>query len=323
MMTKSLQISYVTARDEPRIDWFLESLKRQLIPGDLVDVVIVDLFQSTRVLTVPEGLFVRHIEPKPTIWQGKHRITKDNWWAKSNALNTAIAVCNANYFACVDDRSILCPGWMQAVRDAMSFHYAVCGPYEKVIDLVASDGNIISYTEQRNGEIPSGKDNRLEYAHKYWRDMMFLQSPWKCPGEWWYGCSTALPLQWALEVNGFPEDMCDSLSAEDGPFGRLIENCGRPIYYDERLKILEDRTAGSDQRMRRSDFGPSPQDKSHAVLEKMRVRQGELGTQSLNSYDLSALRERTLKGEPWPMPTASHKDWWDGADIPAKFDGIP
>jgi len=109
MMTKSLQISYVTARDEPRIDWFLESLKRQLIPGDLVDVVIVDLFQSTRVLTVPEGLFVRHIEPKPTIWQGKHRITKDNWWAKSNAPITSRASMTARSCAPAGCRRFVTP----------------------------------------------------------------------------------------------------------------------------------------------------------------------------------------------------------------------
>ena len=49
-----------------------------------------------------------------------------------------------------------------------------------------------------------------------------------CGGGWLFGCTMALPLAWALEVNGF-EEGCDSLTGEDYIFGLMLDNSGRRI----------------------------------------------------------------------------------------------
>jgi glycosyltransferase involved in cell wall biosynthesis len=56
------------------------------------------------------------VPPKPTIWQGQHRVTKVNWWATSNARNTGIVLADHDYIVFCDDRSRLGPRWIDAVR---------------------------------------------------------------------------------------------------------------------------------------------------------------------------------------------------------------
>jgi hypothetical protein len=188
------------------------------------------------------------------------------------------------------------PPWLQSIREAMDGNYAVCGTYEKRHNMTVENGVI------KNGGIITGRDNRDTGRDPY---------PRTVDGGFWYGCTNALPLEWALNVGGYPEDVCDGLSFEDVPFGMLLRNNAYPIKFDARMKMIEDRTPDKlGPAMKRSDYGVSPNDKSHEVLKKFRTAKT-----SQNSYDIRAVREAVLRGEPFPPPSASHNEWFTGRPI--------
>lgn len=291
-MIKSLTIVYVTARHEPKIEWFLDSLRRET-GGD---------FSNTKIIIVstyiPETLYadIRTVPPKPTIWQGEHRITKEDWWAKCNALNTGIALCDTEWIAFVDDRCVLSHGWLQCIQDSMIHNYAVCGSYEKRANMKVENGEIID-----GGEL-LGQDIRTQRGF-----------PHRTAD--WYGGSGALPLEWCLRVNGFPEDVTDGLGFEDIAFGILLRNNHLELYYDSRMRIIEDRTPTEIGGALKRASKPSPTDdkfqaKDYRILDFMHS-----SVTSGNSYNLTELREKVLRGEPFPPPTASHQDWFDGENI--------
>lgn len=299
-MIKSLTIVYVTARKEPKIEWFSDSLWRET-GGDVSNtfVIIVDAFKTGSLpQDYNENKHVRHVLPKPTIWQGEHRITKEDWWAKCNALNTGIALCDTEWIAFVDDRSVLSHGWLQCIQDAMIHEYAVCGSYEKRANMKVTNGEITDA-----GEL-LGQDIRTQRGF-----------PHRTAD--WYGGSGALPLEWCLLVNGFPETYCDGLGFEDIQFGILLRNNLLPIYYDSRMRLIEDRTPGESYEgalKRASKPSPDPNDKYQAKDYRILSIMGDSKT-SGNSYDIRELRERVLRGEPFPPPTASKYDWFDNECI--------
>lgn len=290
---KDLTIAYITSRKDPKIEWFLDSLEKQ-VGQERVNLIVVQGPTENKAEHFKDsghGCFADVIfsSPKPTVWQGPSRLTKEDWWAKSNALNTAICLCRTEWIAFVDDRSVLMPGWLDRVKDAMDGDYAVCGSYEKHLNLKVENGVIVD-----EGTVDS-KDHRAQLNHPQ-------------PTRDWYGGHGALPLEWCLAVNGFSEDLCDGLGSEDSMFGVTLHNNRMPIRYDARMKIIEDRTQGEiDGALKRSDYGVSPNDKSHAIVNKFWGAKT-----SMNSYDIRELRDSVLSGNPFPPPTASDRDWFTG-----------
>lgn len=297
----SLTICYITAREKPCLEWFRDSIVPQIV--EPIDLIIVDSHcEKGDRFSFPLSPFndVKWVYPKPTVWQGKHRLTKEEWWAASNARNTGICLCKTDWIAFLDDRSVILPGYINSIREAMAGNYAVFGAYQKRTGLGVTDGVIT------HSGIVTGVDSREAYVMQYWSG----QAPSKCPGEWSFGCNLALPLEWALQVNGYDET-CDGLSMEDVIFGLQLQNNGFDLRYDYRMKIIEDRT-GSElgKPMRREDKGVSPNDKSHALLEKLRGLK-----RAANPFDIRQVREGALAGNPWPIPTGPTHDWYDSQPI--------
>jgi len=298
---KSLTIIYTTARQEPKIEWFLDSLASQL--GKEQVSVIVVWYDQPKEIYAPDNISLRYTAPKPSVWQGAARLTKQDWWAKSNALNTGIALARTDWIACVDDRCVLLPGWLNSIREAMVGRYAVCGSYEKRHGLKVEAGQITDPGTMDGTDVrsPKGRDHRE----------LLRNHVVKCVGGWWFGCCNALPLGWALAVNGYSEDLCDGLGMEDVCFGLTLEHSGFEIRYDPRMKAIQDRTPGElGKPMIRRDFGTSPDDKSHALLKKF-----QNAKTSGNSFDIRKLRESVLRGEPWPKPSAIDRDWYTGTPL--------
>lgn len=297
-----LSIGFITSRLDPLIHYFFDSLARQITPEYAIDVVVVDYFADeperkllignsfARSLTLPDVTLL-HVNCMPTVWQGKYQLTPEAWWCKSAYLNSFICLAKFSFLAMVDDRSVLNPNWLRCVCEAYENSYGVVGTYEKWARLKVENGLVISSDESEL----LGSDNRPQYDHA-------------TPTHDWYGGHCALPLEWCLQVNGFSSDVCDSLGSEDSMFGVTLRNSGFPMRYDARMKLLEDRTPGEiGGVLKRADKGISPLDKSHAIVDRFRG-----ATTSQNSYDIREVRENVQAGLPFPPPTASGQDWFDG-----------
>jgi glycosyltransferase involved in cell wall biosynthesis len=284
-----LTIAFITGRAEPRLDWMLKSLAPQVRSDDVIDVLVIDARGRT-----PQQLGaasrhdsnVRVALPKPTPWQGAHRITSCDWWAKSSAMNTALVLCDTDYIAFLDDCCRLGPKWLQTVRRGERRRRSVlAGTYSKI-----EHGKTV--LDHRAVRFPEGKKN--------------------CDDGWLYGCTFALPLEWALEVNGV-EEGCDGLGAEDYIFGFMLKNNGHRIDFKPDMEVTQQRgeifrPGDPGSSLRRADKGVSPNDKSHAALARFRTR-----TRTEFTPDLRALRAQRAAGKlVWPMPDPQMRDWYDG-----------
>lgn len=288
-----LSIGMITARKEPEIEWFLDSLERQKKPKDEIEVIIVDLLCESAV-NICEGVS-RH-PVKPSVWQGPHRLTMENWWAISSARNTFTCLAKHDFIAFTDDRCVLATTWLQAVRDAMEGNYAVAGSYEKRSGMKVENGKIIEPGEIIGVDFRNPKRQNLPPRKTYGGD--------------WFGCTSALPLEWVLEQNGHDERL-DSLGLEDVVFGNRLAQNGRVTMFDSRMKIIEDRTPEHCKDMpKRTDKGISPNDRSHAMLDKFGG-----GKRAGHPFDIRDVRNRALAGEPWPMPWGPTHDFWDGEPL--------
>jgi len=285
-----LTIAFITGRPEPHLDWLFASLQPQLIASDEIDVLVIDKQGRTHaeLMTSPQPypcVQVRIESPKPTPWQGRHRVTACDWWAKSAAMNTAFVLCDTDYIAFVDDCCRLGPQWLSSVRlGDQRRRSVIAGSYDK-----RENGALT--TDHRRQLEPKGKSN--------------------CGGGWLYGCTFALPLEWALEVNG-AEEGCDGMGSEDYIFGLQLENAGYRVDFQPKLFVTQERpdiaTIGDRVGLRRTDKGVSPNDKSNAALKRFGTRK-----RSEFTPDLRALRAQRAAGSlVWPLPDPDMRDWFDG-----------
>lgn len=299
----SLTIAYITARKDCRIQWFADSLVRQSKLG--FSVIVVDRFhdehgrQSDMCAAFLEAGYLgqkyRHVLPKPNVWNGPHRLTKEDWFAAASQRNTALCLCETTHIAYVDDLSVLMPDWLDAVNEAVAGNYIGCGAYKKVKNLVVKDGEPVGYVET-----PEGYDDRLRRVTE---DI----SP--CTGGWLYGCSLVAPVEDLLEVGGWPEYV-DGMGAEDYTLGIALTNAGKHLKYCRKMLTLEsDELHFVEPPMRKTDKGVSPNDKSHAAL---RIAQQSKYFPNYYPGGMRALREHVQAGGDFPTDQNPDRDWFDG-----------
>ena len=296
-----LTVVYITARAEPKVEWFLDSLARQVKFEDDIRPIIVDLYERP-IPNAKRDYFhsfplLKVVPIKPNIYQGKHRLFKEDWWAISTARNTGICLCETEWIAFCDDRCVLSAYWLDAVRAAQNHGYALAGSYEKWYGLQVVDGCIVG------AEKCTTKDHRDNG----------IAGPRKIPGQWWFGCTSALPVEWALKINGFAES-ADSLGLEDNIFGTMLQANGYPICFDNRMKIIEDRTPYACEGLpKRTDKGVSPNDRSHDLLNRLKdLKRAKHSFEPEFDYDLRDVRNIVQSGGKFPIPTGPTKDWYDG-----------
>lgn len=291
-----LTVAYITFRRFNRIEWFFESLARELkaTPCEL-NVVVVDYHAHERLEGMPMPCV--HVPPKPSVWQGEHRLTKRDYFAAANARNTALCYAPDGWIAYVDDLSILMPGWLSCVQRAMRENYIALGAYKKVKDLKMVDAPCrADYTV-----FPPGVDSRWNKGG---------DQPVVAAGSWLYGCSVAMPVEALLKVNGWNE-LCDSLGSEDYCTGIALEKAGYSFRYDRTMLTLESEEGHhTEPSLPRFDKGVSPKDKSHAILERI---MGDPHPVSPFYVDggLRCERNRVLRGQPFTIPTQPTHDWFD------------
>lgn len=290
-----LTIAFITARQEPHLPWLLDALEAQMRSDDQISILVVDALgrETYELDPIPPGI-ARPFEsfevvlPKPNIWQGKHKIAPRDFFANANARNTAICYCETDYIAFLDDRCKPCPTWLETVRKGeIERQSVICGPYDKLED--RPTGLFVSQDHRKTAK-PGGMRG--------------------CSGSWCFGGNFALPLEWLLEVNGH-EEGCDPTGQEDCVLGLMLANLGRRIDFVPAMAADQDRRGPVHPLdFPRLDKGPSPHDRSHALIDRFaKLRRTEF------TPDLRVLRERVLAGQPdpFPIPDPSHdyRDWWD------------
>lgn len=297
-----LTIAYMTNRKEPHIDWFFDSLHRELGGNyEGISIVIVDFYhpnafqkwkspEESKVL----GFTITSTLPKPNVWQGEHRLTKENYFAASNARNTAICYAYGSWICFVDDLSVLLPGWFKCVKEAMEQNYIALGAYKKVKNLVVENGEVKSFTEH-----PAGNDPRVGN----------LECAIPCQPNWLFGCSLVAPVEAFLEINGWPEAACDGMGYEDCVSGIALSKHGYQFRYDRRMMTYESEEHHYIEKpFIRSDPGVSPNDKSHAMLrmlENAKWFDNDFGMPTLRD-----LRAHVLNGGEFPVRLNPQHEWF-------------
>lgn len=311
-----LTVCYMTNRKDCRIEWLFDSLHRELAGNyENIKIVIVDFWcdgsferMSHIMRNAPANAKVVHVPVKPNVWQGKHRLTKENYFAASNARNTAICLAEDGWIAFVDDLSVLLPGWLEAVRRGMAENYIVLGAYKKVKDLVVDHGNVASFTP-----FPPGVDSRL--------NGLDLAKAHHVDGGWMFGCSVAGPVEAFLQINGFDED-CDSLGSEDYIAGIMLEKAGYKLMYDPRMMTYESEELHYlDKPFKRiikpysekSNF--KEKDASWAILNMVKFHGRQKAPNYFGEGGIRAVRQQVLAGEPFPITQIPQHDWRDGEPL--------
>lgn len=316
----SLTIVHLTNRKQACHQWFADSLCRQAEGKIDFDVVFVDSIiwsegqvRRDEVSAVVAGRFpFRHSPPKPTVWQGPTRLTKEDWFAASNARNTGFCLASGDYIMFVDDLSVLLPGWLNNVRHAAQHRYIVGGCYKKVEELTIENGEIKHFKE-----IAGGTDCRM------WRGTAKGITQMN-PGEL-YGCSFGVPLEAVLQTNG-QDEIYDGGGYEDTALGFCLANNGwrDKMFYNINIGTLEDGPLhGQGKPARREDFGTHPNNCSHALsYGKITCPSGRRFPGAFNqdgayrravgnNFNIDELRQSVLNGGSFPVPTEPSRHYWD------------
>jgi hypothetical protein len=315
----TLNIAWITGRKNGCFEWFADSLRRET-GGDYTDirVIVVDFWAEPN--RSEDGSMFKRIlyfgdervganavitPPKPCVWQGPHRLTSKDYFAASNARNTAICYAKDGWIAFVDDLSVLMPGWLKAAREAIAQNYIACGAYQKVCSLIVEDGLAKSWDSPPRGVDPrwvTGDDAKAV----------------DCPGCYLFGCSVLAPVEAFLKINGWPE-ACDStgVGAEDPFTGNTLEATGHKLKYDRRMFTLESEELHHiGNQMHRCDKGNigTPDSKSHACV-RMLTGAKRFDNDFHEYPDLAALRQHILAGGEFPLPRNPRHDWYSGQSL--------
>ena len=283
-----ITIAFITARDYPHVDLLIRGIEAQAKKRDDIELIVVDALgrPAREIGFYPIPAITKLVEttPKPTIWQGAHRLTEHDFFANANARNTALVLCSTDYICFVDDRCRPDKDWLAQVRrGAKRRDSVICGPCDRHEEWGIS-------VDHRRKQEPKGKK--------------------ACSGGWCYGGNHALPLEWALDVNGF-EEGCDPVGLEDCAFGHMLENAGRRIDFVAEMSLQLDRQGLAHPfGFPRLDNGTSPADKSHAIRDRFFGR-----ARTEFTPDLRELRAQHALGHPFPVPRDDARDWYDGMPV--------
>lgn len=295
-----LTIAYVTARREPRIEWFFGSLTAQ--GGNGIPIVVVDYWhrepgRADYIASRCPGAL--HVPPKPSVWQGPGRRTSVDYWALANAKNTAICYCRTNWLAYADDLSVLSPTWLSAVRRGMTHSdRATAGAFIKAATMTVDRGIVQSWAPS------TYLDCRAE-AGKH--------GPVKIRGNGLFGCSSLVPLEAWLTINGWDEDL-DSFGSEDCLAGLMIEKAGWAVWYDREMLTFEAQQEHSYLFRGTNKIAPPNQDPA-TPYHQFYAGKRDRAPNYFGPGGIRAMRQRILAGEPFPPAAEPTIDWRDGRPI--------
>lgn len=316
-----LTVCYVTARRDNHVRWFFDSLHRELgARYDDTDVVVVDFWaeaqrpgegwnareaDARRAAYPPRfrgpAAKLRVVPPAPNVWQGPFRRTRENFYAKSNALNTAVLHARGDHLLFLDDLGVLAPGFFGPVREARRYPRRIsCFAFDKHDAMEVSDGRILRSRPRQ----PRPQDDRLAAGSR----------PRRIAGPAAYGGALVVPMDVALAIDGWPQD-CDGMRSQDSAFGLVAANAGFEVFYDPRAMVVEgaDRHSDASVVMRGASaatIGGKAGGKTRKAVFLERCK----GLRRFANYygpgGLRARRKEVLQGGPVPRILEPRVDWF-------------
>lgn len=230
-----ISIAYITARREPMFRWFVESLILQYPDGKVTDeIIFVDAwieYSTTRraeLAAIVAGRFdYIHTPPKPSIWRGKHRKTKRNFYDSAGSKNTAFVVMSTEHCVMMDDLSYLLPGWLDHHRNAAINGWIFSGQFTKAANMFFEREVLKSWKVIH-------QDGRTEQH-------IDKTKPLKSWGGWVFGSNSSYPIDAILDTGGKDEFLARA-GGEDCDLGMRFENAGwrDRIFYDSGCNYVED-----------------------------------------------------------------------------------
>jgi glycosyltransferase involved in cell wall biosynthesis len=219
---------YITCRNDPKLEWFVDSLCNQK-DNTPIQLVFVDYslqFDETRKelfsKIVRDRVDFIHVPSKPSPVQGKYRLTSKNYFSAGSARNTGICYAKYDYIVFVDDTSVMTDGSFAEVVECAHKNIVVGFGYEKLWEMVVTNGNLISCRSEKGG-IDSRWNQGTEFREIH--------------GSQLYGYS-ASPLSVILQVNGYDE-ICNTLGYEDLHYGIMVSKLKIPVYYNRKVVFYE------------------------------------------------------------------------------------
>ncbi len=308
-----LTICYGTGRKECLAKWFFQSLARELVSTPIdISIVIVDYWAESEGrmdywAKCAEGVSIPYkvVPPKPTVWQGKHRLTSVDYFAAANTRNTALCHAPDGYICHVDDLSILMPGFLNAVKEAMDGGYIVFGAYKKMCKMVVEEGNLISHEP-----FAPGVDTRWKHGKEGAKIV--------AAGSWLYGCSMAAPVEALLKINGWDERCdCRGQGAEDYCTGIILERAGYPMFYDLRMLTYESEEHHHIEPPLKREIPvvPGKKDATHEMLAFVMNPNATVCPNYFDTGGIRVLREKILRGEPFPPCGIPEHCWYSGTPL--------
>ena len=300
-----LTVCFITNRIDPKFDWFFDSLSLQGFNGQVIviDFHAEDQGRLDQLLAFQTSFSsIVHTTPKPCVWQGKYKLTRTTFFAAANARNTGFALCKTPYVAFVDDLTVLMPGWLDQVLHACQNNYVMCGAYAKAYEMVVEKGVLVSCRRHSAGE-----DSRRQFgSHEGIR---------RVQGSCLYGCSFAMPLDAAFQVNGFDERH-DSIGGEDSDFGTRLERVGVPIYYNLNALSIESEELHGDFNFKERQVRLSKKIREgyyscNLMLDQLRSDRHRSWTIG-NPFNL---RELNAIAPNFPIPKEPTHHWVDGQPL--------
>jgi len=334
-----ITIAYLTNRKETMIEWFFNSLHREIAGRtDGIQLIVVDYWcqeldvshietkrvEDRRTEFKKKSLIpFKHTPPKPSVWQGPHRLTKSDFFAPSNARNTALCFAEGEYIVFVDDLSVLMPGWFQEVEAAVKLGVVACGSYAKALEMSVVSGELRKVKGMRASLSMLTSDAVVEHLLKYHPqgvDSRLSQvngwEPAAASGSWMFGCSCAMPVTALLEIEGFDED-CDPMGGEDYCCGMLLHRLGLKFQYRKRMMTVESEELHSQgvPFKRPIKDANTANDASLRMLKWVQSGARRKGANYWGRGGLRVLRDKVLNGSPLPVIGIPEHDWRDSQPL--------
>lgn len=223
---------YITCRKNPKLELFINTLYQQVFDLNFditkIQLVIVDFelqYDTSRLENFGKIINNRfdyvHVEPKPSKYQGKHKLTKVNYFSASGPRNTGVCYSKYDYLVFIDDLSAMGPNSFSHIVDYANKKIVVGFSYQKVNGLEFNNNKL--YFKEHS----SGIDSRIQNKD-FFRQIQGAQL---------YGYN-ASPLYEILKVNGYDE-ICASMGGEDYHYGHRLQLAGVKIYYSEHVRFYE------------------------------------------------------------------------------------